>query len=271
MLFCGGLNDFESMMFTAMFFLLLTLAGAGPVHSAAAQETQLTRVLFVGNSYLYYNDSLHNHVERMAQERYPDTPSSQFQFKSATIGGARLKHHNIDWLLTPGQIGVDQPFQIVVMQGGSFEPLTDQTRGAFIDTAVAHANKVRAAGAAPMLYMTHAYVPPHQSADKAMISVISKTYIDAGRAASAKVIPVGLAFERSYKDRPDFSLHAEFDGTHPNLSGTYLAACVVFLSLYEDELASLSYDYFGRLPKNDALYLQGIARLTVAAFADMSK
>ena len=85
------------------------------------------------------------------------------------------------------------------------------------------------------------------------------------------MIPVGLAFERSYKDRPDFSLHAEFDGTHPNLSGTYLAACVVFLSLYEDELASLSYDYFGRLPKNDALYLQGIARLTIAAFADMSK
>ena len=31
-----------------------------------------TKVLFVGNSYLYYNDSLHNHVKRMAFERFPD-------------------------------------------------------------------------------------------------------------------------------------------------------------------------------------------------------
>ena len=38
------------------------------IAEAIAKETSLTRVLFIGNSYLYYNDSLHNHVERMAQE-----------------------------------------------------------------------------------------------------------------------------------------------------------------------------------------------------------
>ena len=31
-----------------------------------------TRVLFIGNSYLYYNDSLHNHVRRMVEEKFPD-------------------------------------------------------------------------------------------------------------------------------------------------------------------------------------------------------
>ena len=30
------------------------------------------RILFVGNSYLYYNDSVHNHVERMLIEHYED-------------------------------------------------------------------------------------------------------------------------------------------------------------------------------------------------------
>lgn len=30
------------------------------------------RILFVGNSYLYYNDSLHNHVRRMAEEMNPE-------------------------------------------------------------------------------------------------------------------------------------------------------------------------------------------------------
>ena len=258
-------------MVKTLLFLLVAMAGPWAVTVAFAQETALTRVLFVGNSYLYYNDSLHNHVERMAQERYSNTQSRDFQYKSATIGGARLKHHNLDWLLTPGQIGVDLPFQVVIMQGGSFEPLTERTRAVFIDTTVAYAQKVRQIGATPMLYMTHAYVAPHHRVDEAMIRVVSKTYIDAGQAAQAEVIPVGLAYERSYKERPSFSLHADFDGTHPNLRGTYLGACVVFLSLFDDDESSLSYDYFGRLPQDEALYLQRIARETVDAFSGMSK
>ena len=47
--------------------LLITIGGitaAANPHQAIPQ-----RVLFVGNSYLYYNDSLHNHVERMAAKR----------------------------------------------------------------------------------------------------------------------------------------------------------------------------------------------------------
>ena len=45
------------------------------------------RVLFVGNSYFYYNDSLHNHVRRLLAELKPEIKT---EFKSATIGGARL-------------------------------------------------------------------------------------------------------------------------------------------------------------------------------------
>ena len=248
--------------------VLLVVMMAGPWTAAIAQAGPLTRVLFVGNSYLYYNDSLHNHVERMAQAQYPDTPGRLFQFKSATIGGARLKHHNLDWLLTPGQIGVDRPFQIVILQGGSFEPLTQKTRKDFMNTASVYADKIRQVGAKPMLYMTHTYVAPHPRADKNMIKVVRQTYVDAGRAAKAEVIPVGLAYERSYNERPRFSLHSDFDGTHPNLRGTYLGACVVYLALYGGDFKGVDYDYFGRLPKDDALYLQRIASETVKAFAD---
>ncbi|MEL0047469.1 MAG: SGNH/GDSL hydrolase family protein [Gammaproteobacteria bacterium] len=235
-------------------------------HSAAPQEAPLTRVLFVGNSYLYYNDSLHNHVERMAIERHPGVPSDSFGFKSATIGGARLMHHNLDWLLKPERIGSDRAFEAVIMQGGSFEPLTPDAREGFLDTAVRYAKKVRQSGAMPLLYMTHAYVPPHPAADKDMIKTVSQTYVEAGRAAKAQVIPVGLAYALSYQRRPDFSLHADFDGTHPNLRGTYLGACVVYLTLYDDDLDGVAYDYFGRLPKDEARYLQQIARETVARF-----
>ena len=142
---------------------------------AIAGEASLTRVLFIGNSYLYYNDSLHNHEERMASERFSDMANRDFQYKSATIGGARLQHHNIEWLLTPGKIGVDRPFQAVIMQGGSFEPLTADTRKVFIETAKNYAEKVRAVGGKPFLYMTHAYVSPHRRSKPGMINRISDT------------------------------------------------------------------------------------------------
>jgi len=255
---------------TLLHGLLALLAGffsAGVV----AEEYPPTRVLFIGNSYLYYNDSLHNHVKRMVAERYPMLRSRDIKYKSATIGGARLKHHNIDWLLAPGQIGVDEPFQAVVMQGGSFEPLTPETRNVFIKTATAYAKKAQSIGAEPWLYMTHAYVAPHRRAAEGMIDRIASMYIEAGKVADAGVIPVGLAFERSYSERPDFALHADFDGTHPNLRGTYLGACVVYLSLYDDDLKGLQYDYFGRLPRVEAVYLQRIAREAVHAFEAREK
>ena len=231
-----------------------------------AGETSLTRVLFIGNSYLYYNDSLHNHVKRMASERFSDMAGRDFQYKSATIGGARLQHHDIDWLLTPGKIGVKRPFQAVIMQGGSFEPLTADTRQVFVETATNYAEKVRAVGGKPFLYMTHTYVSPHRRAKLEMINRISDTYWQAGREAKAQVIPVGLAFERSYKERPDFSLHMEFDGTHPNLRGTFLGAYVTFFTLYGDSADALDYDYFGRITADEVAYLQRIAKETVADF-----
>lgn len=237
---------------------------AGP--AAYAQTTKLERILFVGNSYLYYNDSLHNHVKRMVAERYPDNRASDFEYKSATIGGARLEHHNIEWLLTPGQIGVNRPFQAVILQAGSHEPLNPSSKIGMLKTMVDYAAQVRKIGAEPLLYMTHAYVPPHRRAEQGMINRIRDAYLEAGVRAGARVIPVGLAFDLSYRERPDFALHVEFDGSHPNLRGTYLAACVVYGALYDSDFPPLDYDYFGRLPKQEALYLQGIARQTLRDF-----
>ena len=248
-------------MFIRFTLALLVIFSSLPA-GAGSEQAVPQRVLFVGNSYLYYNDSLHNHVERMAIERHPNTLGS-FAFTSATIGGVKLKHHNIDWLLAPENIGVDGPFHTVIMQGASFESLTPEDRATFLETVVRYAVKVRAHGAAPMPYMTHAYVPPHPHHDADMIETVANAYIEAAKAA---VAPVGLAFARSYQQRPDFSLHADFDGTHPNLRGTYLGACVVYLSLYGGDLEGLKYDYFGRLPKAEARYLQKIAQESVAAF-----
>ena len=106
--------------------------------------------------------------------------------------------------------------------------------------------------------MTPAYSQVHARYDPAMIENISLLHIESGNALGALVIPVGLAFEEAYERRPELSLHKFFDGSHPELEGTYLAACVVFASLYGTSPVGNTYTYFGAIAE-DALFLQEVA------------
>lgn len=223
------------------------------------------RVLFVGNSYLYYNDSLHNHLLRIAAEIGPHRPG-EYQYKSATISGARLSHHDIDSLLAPGRLGIDEPFDLVILQGGSREVLTEEARADFHAQATELSGKIRAAGAEVALYMIHAYVEPHELQDPGMFGKIHATYLATGNALNALVIPVGLAFQRAYQERPEIALHKAFDGTHPNMLGTYLAACVLYQSIYRKSIVGITYDYFGEVHPEAAEFLQRIADQTVRDF-----
>ncbi|MDX1506855.1 MAG: SGNH/GDSL hydrolase family protein [Woeseiaceae bacterium] len=224
------------------------------------------RILFVGNSYLYYNDSLHNHVSRIAAEVGP-YDADDYKYKSATIGGARLSHHNIDSLLDPGRLGIDEPFELVILQGGSGEVLTARNRARFRESAIEMSEKIRATGAEVALYMTHAYVAPDKRYEPNLLNdKIQPTYVAVGNELNALVIPVGLAFERAYKKRPDIVLHKTFDGTHPSLLGTYLAACVVYQSVYGSSTVGIEYDYFGAIDAEDARFLQQIADESVREF-----
>ncbi len=251
---------------------LLFVLAIAMLHTACAAATEEhssapKRVLFVGNSYLYYNDSLHNHVKRMAEEKGP-FGKGEYQYKSATIGGARLSHHNLDSLLEPGRLGIDEAFDLVILQGGSSEPLTAESRQAFTEKAIELNQKIRATGADVAMYMTHAYAKPHKKYDPKMIDLIEPAYVNAAKAIGARVIPVGLAFERAYSQRPDLVLHKTFDGSHPSLLGTYLAACVVYATVYELPAVSIRYDYFGAVSQEDAMFLRKVADETVNLFRD---
>jgi hypothetical protein len=228
-------------------------------------NTSPKRVLFVGNSYLYYNDSVHNHVRRIAEELGPNK-SGEYGYKSATIGGSRLSHHHIDSLLEPGRLGIKEPFDLVILQGGSGEVLDQASRAKFRKSAIEMSKKIRATGAEVALYMTHAYVEPHELFDPDMTGKITHTYVPVGNELHALVIPVGLAFWLAYERRPDIELHKTFDGTHPSLLGTYLAACVVYQSVYGTSTVGIDYDYFGAVSKEDAEFLHRIADETVRVF-----
>ena len=127
------------------------------------------RVLYIGNSYLYYNDSLHNHVRRMLEEDYLKEIDTT-NYKLVTISGSRSWHHNVDHPLNHKKIGAKKPFELVIIQGGSGETDTKSERKIFSDSVEEIVNKVHASGAEAALYMIHAYVAPHKNANPKMIT-----------------------------------------------------------------------------------------------------
>jgi hypothetical protein len=90
--------------------------------------------------------------------------------------------------------------------------------------------------------------------------------VNAGNRLQALVLPVGLAFEESYRRRPALSLHQTYDGSHPSLAGSYLAACVVYASIYGRSPVGNAYDYYGRVDRETATFLQQVAADVVGRF-----
>ena len=250
--------------------LLLILIYSNSIFALDVEITGLKnktpeRLLYIGNSYLYYNDSLHNHVRRMLDEVYA-TEIDTSNYKSVTISGSRSWHHNIDHSLDHKNLGVDEPFQLVIFQGGSGETNTEKERNIFAQEIEKIVKKIKDSGAEAALYMIHAYVEPHEDTNPQMINNIKQMYIDAGNKNDALVIPVGIAFEKAYKAQKNIQLHKHYDGTHPNILGTYLASCVVFASITHLSPLNIQYSYYDKISKEDKEFLQNIAKETVEDF-----
>jgi hypothetical protein len=112
----------------------------------------------------------------------------------------------------------------VVLQEQSTLPVKNPTRTAEnirdFDTAI------KEAGAQTVLYMTWA----RQNAPETQ-EILSETYTQVGRELAATVVPAGLAWQHCLATHPDIVLHDK-DQSHPNLAGSYLAACTFYATLF---------------------------------------
>ncbi len=248
---------------------LVTTARAQTAHPAPMvtqpQVVDPSRILFVGNSYYYYNNSLHNHLGGLVDADRA-VPRRERQYKSATIGGSTLDHHPIEWLTEPGRIGVKQAFEVVVLAGNSADGLSDTTRAAFRAAVRRFSEVIASRGGKTALYMTPAYVAPHRQVDADNLRKIADMYVSVGNEVNALVIPVGLAFEEAYRRHPSLRLHDAYDGSHPSLGGTYLAACTAYASLYGRSPVGNAYNYFGAIEPALAQQLQQAAHDTARKF-----
>lgn len=78
------------------------------------------------------------------------------------------------------------------------------------------------------------------------------------------MVPAGLAFARSVKERPELNLYVP-DKRHPSLAGTYLGACTVLASLYGVNPEGNTYT--GGLDPATAKFLQTVAWQTAQDYA----
>ena len=95
------------------------------------------------------------------------------------------------------------------------------------------------------------------------IKSLSSTFNSINTKSLSRIVKL---LENAYKKKPKIKLHKDYDGTHPDILGTYLAACVVFASITHRSPFEIKYDYYGKVSKSDKSFLQSIAHKTVEDF-----
>jgi hypothetical protein len=122
---------------------------------------------------------------------------------------------------------------------------------------------IRAVGATPVLFETWAHRDgwsDYRLDYWAMQAAIDGGYRRLGADLRVTVAPVGEAWQATLRQDPAITLWQD-DGSHPSTAGTYLAACVLYDSIFHDSQVGNSDT--ARLSPDLAGTLQAIAATTV--------
>jgi len=233
---------------------------------------QVRTLLYVGNSFFYFNDSMHSIVLRLVAAGDPQN-RAQYRATSVTISGSGLNWHDMEAYFKPGG-GMasysftadnkvvfnkfDKPYDAVLMNDCSQCPVHPQLKDLFHEYARKHSQTALKYGAKPMFFMTWAY----QDAPE-MTQQLAEQYTIAGNANDALVVPAGLAFAKAIQRDPKINLY-NADKRHPSPAGSYLAACVIYAAVHGKNPVGNSHK--GGLDPKVADFLQQVAADTVKEY-----
>lgn len=216
-------RPWAAMLIPALLLLVFALlplpAMAEPASPPASSQPAPLRVLFIGNSYTYYND-LPAMLTNMAAASPQPILADAVTEPGATLQllwdeGKALKKIR------------SQPWDFVILQEQSLRPTTDP------ELMRRYARKfdaaIREKGARTVFYLTWARLNKPEMQD-----VLDRAYSELAKELGALLAPVGPAWKRALEKTPKLPLHLE-DGSHPTPTGSYLAACVLYLTLAEGQ------------------------------------
>lgn len=193
------------------------------VMAASAQPSDTTRVLFIGNSYVYFN-----HLPALVE----GVAASKGNLVDADMhvrGGATLRRH-LDEGVVESIIRTGQWDYVILQEQSTLGGRASATSVTLGDPAAFHAaaRELHAiatdAGAQTVIMMTwaRAFAPETQDA-------LSDAYLTIAEEMGAEVAPVGWAWEAVRPGHP-FLYHP--DQSHPSASGSYLTAAVLYATLF---------------------------------------
>lgn len=233
---------------------LAAIVAVAPSLAAEPSPRLPQSVLWIGNSFTYYNGGIPAMVKALAEDLNP-LGMQRLRVGIKAIGGAHLPDH-----AKRPNLGLDSSWDIVILQGYSDEPINPEKTAAFRQALVTLAANIRAGGAKTLLFMTWAYKDR-----PSMTQALAVAYADAGIAVGAPVVPVGLAFARAQTKRPELALVVTEDNKHPSVAGTYLAACTFYAWLFGSSPEQAAFKPKD-LTDGDAAFLQRIAWETFSAY-----
>jgi hypothetical protein len=227
--------------------------------------------MFVGNSFMYYNNSMHNHFLEIAKA-LDAKDARAYRATSITMSGSGINWHDVETYFKPGGVAsysfvpgnkvvfnqFEKPFDVVIMQDCSQCPIHPQLKSVFHDYAKKQSDIVRKHGAIPVFLMTWAYED-----EPGMTAPMAEEYTVAGNANKALVVPAGLAFARARAKDPKLSLYVK-DKRHPTLAGTYLSAATIYSAIYRKPVAGAPVP--DGLSPETAKFLEGVAWETVQEY-----
>jgi len=209
----------------------------------AALEGRPDRILFIGNSYT-------GQIRGMVTKFVAASPYKECRIDFISPGGRTLeKHFEND--ATMAKIR-DVNWDVVVLQDQSQTPAIFPEK--FMDAARKIDRIIDDVGAKTVFYETwgrrdgdkqNAHLFPTY---KSMQKALSNSYKIAARKCDAQVAPVGQAWAVLRKDNPELGEKLyKGDGSHPAAPGAYLAACVLYATLFDADPTTVEFD--GGLPE----------------------
>lgn len=229
---------------------------------ASGQEK---KVLFIGNSYTYYND-----MPEMVKDMALSTNDTLI-IDQSTPGGFRFLQHVI-YAQTIGKIAA-QDWDFVILQAQSQEPSWPISQ---VETEVYPHAKIlcdsirsRNSCARPIFYMTWgrkngdasncASWPPVCTYE-GMDSLLSERYQEMAEDNDALVSPVGALWRNIRNNFPLIELYAA-DESHPSLAGSYAAACAFYVTILRKDPTFITED--AGLSASDAATIRMAAKTVV--------
>jgi hypothetical protein len=202
------------------------------------------KVLFIGDSLTFWQNGVYAHFESLAAAA---TPPLVVTADKSIGGGAFLSRL---WNQGGPVKAIDTGnYDVIVLQ----EDIPDTTVADFREYVRKFVGEIRKYHARPVLFMAWAYPKRNWIS----MAEIAQAHRDAAKELNVDVAPVGLAWERASKQRPEVNLFGP-DLEHPSIHGTYLATCVIYATIYGQNPGGLAYFPTG-VTSEDAAFLQGIA------------